>query len=57
MEMDHLFIGLNLHLDVFGPVGILESIDGLLVLISRRTDSGNHDCLAVSSERVLEHSC
>jgi hypothetical protein len=55
--MDHLFIGLNLHLDIFSPIGILESIDGLLVLISRRTDSSNHDCLAVTSERVFEHSC
>ena len=55
--MDHLFICFYFHLDVFGPIGILKGIDGLLVLISCRTDSGNHDCLAVTSERILKHSC
>ena len=53
---DHLFVRFYTHLDILCPVGVLESVDRLLVLTGGRRACGNHDCFAVATERIFEHS-
>jgi hypothetical protein len=56
VQTHHFLIRLYLHFYVFGSVGIFQSIYRLFVLEPCRTDSGNHYCLAVATERVLQHA-
>lgn len=53
--VDH--IPRNLGLDVLRAVGVLESVVGFVVMNAGRTDTDNHDSLAVTAERELEQTC
>ena len=52
---DHLLIRLNAHLDILGPVRVLQSVDSLFVLTSSGRAGSDHDSFAVSTKRVLKH--
>ena len=47
---DHLLVRLDAHLNILGPVRVLQRIDSLFVLTCSRRASGDHDRFAVASE-------
>ena len=47
---DHLLVRLDTHLNILGPVRVLQRIDSLFVLTCSRRASGDHDRFAVASE-------
>lgn len=53
---NQLFVDFDPHLDVLRSIRILECVDRFFNLVTRRANSSNHDCLAVTSERVFEHT-
>lgn len=47
-------ISLDVCLDVFGSVGILERIVGVFIVGARWGNVRNHDCPAIATERIFE---
>jgi hypothetical protein len=56
VDGDQFLVGDGLGLDVLGPVGVLETVDGLLELRGSRTDVRDHHRLAVAAQTVLQQS-
>ena len=52
---NHLFVRLDSHLDIFGPIRVLQSVNGLFVLASSRRASSDHNSFTVATKGVLEH--
>lgn len=49
-------INTNRGLNLFGPVGVLQGVLGVVVRLGRGANVGNHDRPAVSSQRVFKQS-
>ena len=47
---NHLLVRLDAHLDILGPVRVLQRVDSLFVLKCGRGAGGDHDRFAVATE-------
>ena len=54
--IDKLFVWLYAHFYVLRAVSVLKCVDCLLVLLTSRRDSCDHNCLAIAAQRILKHS-